>query len=494
MTSTLDKSALSPSFSREDWLKGYQSQPNEYNYWIEDIEGEIPSNLRGTLFRNGPGLLDIQGIPLNHPFDGDGMVSAISFTGNGKVHFQNRFVRTEGYVAEQNSGKMLYRGVFGTQKPGGWLNNLFDVKVKNIANTNVIYWGNKLLALWEAARPYRLNPATLETEEIESFAGLLEEGDSISAHPWVDPCAPWDQSKPCLVNFSVKPGISSKITIYEFDTSGKLCCQHSHSVPGFSFMHDFAITSNYCLFLQNSVTFNPLPFILGLRGAGECVHFAENALSKLIIVSRKPPYDQIIISDVDAGFVFHHANAFEVGNHLYLDSICYPTLTQIRPGESYQDTDFSQVAPGQLWRFTVNLSDKIVEKQLIEPRPCEFPTLHPDKVGRPYRYLYIGATDHSRQNAPLQAILKLDLETGDRFLHSFAPRGFAGEPVFVPKPDAHAEDDGWLLVLKYDAQYHRSDLVILDAKQIEESPIAVLHLKNHIPYGLHGNWTENCFI
>ncbi len=156
------ESKSSLSYDREGWKRGYQSQPNEYDYWIEDIEGEIPPALNGTLFRNGPGLLDIHGQPLHHPFDGDGMICAIAFD-QGRAYFRNRFVRTEGFLKEQDAGKMLYRGVFGTQKPGGWLANAFDIDIKNIANTNVIYWGGKLLALWEAAEPYRLDPKTLDT-------------------------------------------------------------------------------------------------------------------------------------------------------------------------------------------------------------------------------------------------------------------------------------------------------------------------------------------
>lgn len=140
------------SFEMDDWRSGYRSQPEEFAYWLENVEGEIPSDLAGTLFRNGPGLLDIHGQTIKHPFDGDGMISSIAFK-DGKAYYRNRFVRTEGYVAEQAAGKPLYRGVFGTQKPGGWLANIFDLKLKNIANTHVIYWGDKLLALWEAAAP-----------------------------------------------------------------------------------------------------------------------------------------------------------------------------------------------------------------------------------------------------------------------------------------------------------------------------------------------------
>jgi len=38
-----------------DWKGGYLSQDQEYDYWIEDIKGEVPRELEGTLFRNGPG-------------------------------------------------------------------------------------------------------------------------------------------------------------------------------------------------------------------------------------------------------------------------------------------------------------------------------------------------------------------------------------------------------------------------------------------------------
>jgi all-trans-8'-apo-beta-carotenal 15,15'-oxygenase len=63
------------SYRVTDWQRGYESLNTEYSYAIEDIEGEIPAELEGTLFRNGPGKLDVNGTPLQHPFDGDGMIS-----------------------------------------------------------------------------------------------------------------------------------------------------------------------------------------------------------------------------------------------------------------------------------------------------------------------------------------------------------------------------------------------------------------------------------
>lgn len=46
----------------------------EHDYWIPeaDIDGEIPADLQGTLFRNGPGLLEIYGKRLAHRESGWG--------------------------------------------------------------------------------------------------------------------------------------------------------------------------------------------------------------------------------------------------------------------------------------------------------------------------------------------------------------------------------------------------------------------------------------
>ena len=71
---------------------------------------------------------------------------------DGKVHFQNKYVRTEAMMKEQAAGKMLYRGAFSVGNPsGGKFFNPFNFAVKGIANTGVLNWGNKLLALYEVS-------------------------------------------------------------------------------------------------------------------------------------------------------------------------------------------------------------------------------------------------------------------------------------------------------------------------------------------------------
>lgn len=506
------------SYRRDDWQRGYESQEGEFDYWLEpgEITGQLPADLQGTLFRNGPGRFTIGSEPIAHPFDGDGMVCKIVFE-SGRVHFSNRYVRTEGFLAESAAGKILYRGVFGTQKAGGWLANLFDLKMKNIANTNVIYWGQKLLALWEGAEPYRLDPKTLATIGIDRLEGVLKPDQAFSAHPRVDPGLdlepnqgpsqgqnPWQvkTGDRCLVNFSVKPGPLTKIETFEFNEAGALLDRRTHAVPGFAFLHDMVITPNWCIFFQNPVQLNPWPFVFGLRGAGQCLDFDPGQPTRILLLPRPGNPQPMKVLETEACFVFHHANAFEEvaaegtgagTGAIVVDSICYDVFPTVEPGTDFLAVDFSALPKGQLRRYHLDLKTNRVTSRLIEGRSCEFPTVHPNCVGRSHRYLYLVATDQPEGNAPLQAIVKVDNQTGDRQIYSFAPRGFATEPVFVPRPGATAEDDGWLLVLVYRGDRHASDLAIFAADTIDAGPIATIHLRQHIPYGLHGCFTTDSF-
>jgi all-trans-8'-apo-beta-carotenal 15,15'-oxygenase len=482
-------SSVSPAFSKEDWVSGYRSQPEEYSYWITDVEGQIPTALAGTLFRNGPGRLDVAGHAVKHPFDGDGMVSSIAFQA-GRAYYRNRYVRTAGYVAEQTAQKPLYRGVFGTQKPGGALANLFDLKLKNIANTHIVYWADKLLALWEAAEPHRLDPTTLATVGLDYLNGFVAPGGAFTAHPKVDPGH--HDGQPRLVGFSLKAGLSSTITLGEFNQEGQVIRQQSHTVPGFAFIHDFALTPNYAIFFQNPVSFNPFPFVLGFKGAAECITFNPKQPTRVILIPRNGQ-DPMQVIETSPCFVFHHANACEQDGQIIVDSVCYDRFPSLEGASDYKTVDFDAVPAGQLWRFTVNLNQNTAQSEVLVSRCVEFPTLHPDRVGHPYRYLYMGTTHRSTGNAPLQGLLKWDSQSQKSTVWSAAPRGFMGEPVFVPKPQSQGEDEGWLLILMYNAERSCSDVVILDAQQIEAGPLARLKLSHHVPYGLHGSFVPEYF-
>jgi all-trans-8'-apo-beta-carotenal 15,15'-oxygenase len=168
-----------------------------------------------TIYRNGYAKFEVGNEPILHPFDADGMITAISFQ-NGSATFHNRFVRTNGYQLEQQTQRISQRGAFQSMISGGIFSNIFNLKIKNVANTNVILWNKRLFALWEAGRPYELIPETLDTIPGESTLNniLSDPLQTFSVHPKI--CSHTNR----LIGFTSKQGLlSCDLTFLEFSNN-----------------------------------------------------------------------------------------------------------------------------------------------------------------------------------------------------------------------------------------------------------------------------------
>lgn len=183
----------------------------EADYEIEDIDGDLPDDLVGVLYRNGPGKFGVDGERVAHILDADGMVLRMEFRppeeGSARVKFTSRFVETEGFCEERVAKQFTKRGTFGTAPRGlrsvfgeplrEGLNedpeekppllsrmaaNAMQIDIKNTANTQVIAFGGKVLALWEAGMPYRLDPFTLATQGLEPLGAPTAEPGKLAVN------------------------------------------------------------------------------------------------------------------------------------------------------------------------------------------------------------------------------------------------------------------------------------------------------------------------
>jgi carotenoid cleavage dioxygenase-like enzyme len=130
------------------------------------LKGTLPAGLRGTLVRNGPN--PVRPDPKEHWFAGDGMLHAFSI-GDGKVHYRNRWVRTQRWHAAAE----------GQDLPGGFQEALLNSGQKpphddGSANTNVIGHAGRVLALEEAHLPVEVALPTLATLGANDFGGGLQ--------------------------------------------------------------------------------------------------------------------------------------------------------------------------------------------------------------------------------------------------------------------------------------------------------------------------------
>jgi hypothetical protein len=73
---TVKKNRDDGTYSFDYWRKAFVSQPEEFDYDVpaSDIDGQVPPDLVGTLFRNRPGLFERGEQNYGHYLDGDGKV------------------------------------------------------------------------------------------------------------------------------------------------------------------------------------------------------------------------------------------------------------------------------------------------------------------------------------------------------------------------------------------------------------------------------------
>ena len=81
------------------------------------VTGDLPRELDGTLFRNGPNPQFMPLDPMHHHwFSGDGMLHAFTLR-NGRASYRNRWVRTAKWQAEHAAGRPLTSGYRVSPRP-----------------------------------------------------------------------------------------------------------------------------------------------------------------------------------------------------------------------------------------------------------------------------------------------------------------------------------------------------------------------------------------
>lgn len=142
-----------------------------------------------------------------------------------------------------------------------------------------------------------------------------------------------------------------------------------------------------------------------------------------------------------------------------------------------------------VWRYTVNVSAGSVNKECIADIPAYFGTINNDRSGQEYQYAYAAVGALGNTNAPPQGIAKINVETKEMDAWYPEEYEFCGEPMFAPKKrevPSNVEDDGYIISVLMNGKEKKSEIVILDAKDITRGPLARVPLGIAIPHGLHG--------
>ncbi len=459
------------------WVRGMQPRFDEEKIAsISRIDGKLPVDLKGNLYRIGPGKHQAGKDHYQHWFDGDGMVCHFRMDGQ-RVSFQNRYVRTPWFEREQKAGKSLYMN-FGTPMFGG-LVNAARHRAKNPANTNAIMHNGKLLALWEGGRPFAVDPETLDTLGEEDFGGLLGDNTLFSAHPHHDP------DTGAIYNIGTMFGKVPSLALWKVDKNGRGNRVTKIRMKRPCMVHDFGLSETHAIVMAGPLYLEPrkmLGCLFGLRSMVDCFTWHPDEPMIVYVVDRETG-EQVNQYELPAGMVIHVANAFESGGETVVDAAIFdgdPMLTvkQAFAGEA------PDAAEAIMYRVTLR-RDGTWSREPLTDVSMEFPRTDDRRTGKDYKYAYgVELADGQFLSSRL---VKAHTDGSRTEIHDFGTDCIAGEPVFAPRPGSRNEDDGWLVSVVYDASDHHSFLGIVPANGLGGSDIRV-HLPFHTPLGFHGNF------
>lgn len=455
------------------------------------VEGTLPPEVRGSFFRAVPDPAYPPKFDTDHTLSGDGMISRVSFHGDGTADFAIRFVRTARYLAEQEAGRARfgkYRNPF-TDDP-----DMAGVD-RTVANTTPVWHAGRLLMAKEDGRPYRVDPLTLDTLGSYDFDGALK-SETMTAHVRIDAVT----GELFFYGYEADGPASSKVAYGLVNADGALQSEQWFDAPYCAMMHDFTISENYALFPIYPTTSD----LDRLKAGGEHWHHQPELDSWLGVMPRYGDVANIKWFKGPKGVhSYHMMNAWEdEAGMLHFDACLNNTNAFAFIREPSGIFLQPQEIQGALTRWTVDprADGGTVVETIIGP-PGDFPLIPARLQGRRYGHGWMLSMNPQLQGPPLFAgpvgvgfnmLLGLDgMDTATPRVTQalpLPPQAAYNEPVHVPAADpAH---DGWLIMIV--DQQVGDQLVheawVVDAGKIGAGPVAKVVIPARLRPQVHGWW------
>ena len=436
---------------------------------LEVLAGEIPDDLNGVYVRNGPN-------PQHHPvgryhwFDGDGMVHAVHFA-DGAASYRNRWVRTEGFMAERDAGRAVWRGIM---EP--FAANPAEAPEKDTANTDLLFHRDRLIALWyRAGKPYALDPVTLETLGPHDFGGTLR--CEVSAHAKVDE----HTGELMFFDYGVKPPFMRYGVV---GPEGEVRHFVGIDLPGPRLPHDMAITERHSILMDLPLVVDPEAARLGRHK----LLFQHDMPARFGVIPRHGAPEQIRWFEAEPCYIYHSVNAREEGDEVVLD-VCRvkrPQPLAEDAGPLAQMLTYLRL-DAHLHRYRFDMRTGRAREQMLDDDNSEFPSINQEFTGHAARFAY-NMHISPEKTLLFDGLMKYDVNSATADTHWFGDGRWGSEAPFAPRPGARGEDDGYLVSYVHDERDGSSEVHVLDAQDMSAEPVCRIRLPVRVPLGFHATW------
>lgn len=443
----------------------------EHGFLPLRIEGRLPDDLRGTLVRNGPGLFELFGTRVRHAFMADGGITAIRLGGGGAAA-AGRVTASAGLRAERAAGRALFGDAVAWPRR---VRNLVQGRYKNTANTSVLAWQGRLLALMEGARPTELRLTDGDVETVgETDLGVV--GAMFSAHPHRV------AAHRTTYNFGLRYGKRPAIVLYALPDAGPARRLGEVELGWNPMLHDFIATERHLVFFVAPVVLSVPRMMLQLGDFASLWRWQPRRGTEVIVVPLDEPSRPTRFT-VPAFYQWHFANAWSPSaSEVVVDLVQYPDFASFGAltGTGDGAGPVGEELDGQLHRARIELTARRLVSEPRWDRPCEFPRVHPAREGAAHDHTWLAGDD-------LRTIARIDGE-GRAEVADLGAAATVSEPVFVPRAGGGDEAAGWVLTLCHDRAQDLSYLAILDGARPADGPVARCWLDHPVPITFHGAW------
>tara|TARA_B100000902_G_scaffold117065_1_gene117784 strand:- start:597 stop:1634 length:1038 start_codon:yes stop_codon:yes gene_type:complete len=341
-----------------------------------------------------------------------------------------------------------------------------------LANTAFAFHNNTLYALHEPSQPTVISLPDLNTEGPTDFDGRLTH--PFTAHPKVDKRS----GEMIAYGYTFQAPFVSYSVI---DQRGNLVHTSPITIPRSIFMHDFAATEKYTLFLDFPITLDVGRAIAG----GPAVDFEPQYGSRIGVMPRFGTDEDVRWFDVETGVVIHTANAWDEGDEVVLQASRSNTADIAGAGTS--EGNNLQENQGRLHEWRINLETGAVSERTLSETPCDFTRVNDDYACQKTRYVYAGIFNTERAFT-FDGVMKFDNESGITSEYLYGPHRHGGEAVFAPKANGTSEDDGYLVCFVHDEAENQSECQIIDAQDVTAGAVSTIIMPFRVPYGFHAGW------
>ena len=476
--------ALVEDKKRLSWL-AHRTAGAEGSWALNEIEGEVPEDLAGTLYRIAPGQSENHGIQLKHLFDGDAFISGYTFDA-GKVHLRAQFVATPERLEEEKLGKMIY-SEFGTLAPPTPEREALGKgrHTKNQPSVNVIHYDGRLLGLSEGGHPTEIDPATLAYRSRWDFHGTLPRAVPFTAHPKYDPATGE------AYGYGVGQGPGTPLMVFRMEKDGRLTKLFQVPLKGYFMVHDMLMSKSHLIFVMPPVRFDLPTLLSGEASVADAMRWFEAEPLRMMVLRRDGTGEPAIFEQ-PSNMVYHNGNAFERDGKIVLDTLLTADNSVNEMLHSWSQERLLPSVRPKLTRIALNLETKQVESRTELENDQEFPRFDIRQSGADARHLITLEGGLDEDPIAFTRLVRHDL-AGGKAARAEAEKGRCfGEAVFVPRAGEASETNGWLLAQIYDAHRDQTALEIRDAATLELA--ARVWTGQHFPLGFHGNFAPGARV